>query len=155
MRGTGPRREKEVFRRHFQVYLREHSAFTGKRPVDGVFDYTWFDLYWREPAQRWPFWARAGDDIAALAFVRRDEEDGYYEMAEFFVVEQYRREGLGDHFAGDIILRFEGRWKLNQVKANARATAFWRRVIGGIADYTETPLRRANDVERIEQRFVL
>ncbi len=150
-----PAAKKEVFRRNFQVYLQEHSAFTGKQPVDGVFEYPWFDLYWREPSLRWPFWARAGDDVAALAFVRLEEEDGCYEMAEFFVVDRYRRQGLGGRFARDIILRFEGPWKVNQARAYAGATAFWRSVIGGIADYTERPLLRDGGIERLEQRFVV
>ena len=150
-----PASEKAVFIRYFQFYLYEHAEFTGKKPTDGMFSYPWFDLYWQQQNTRWPFWMRVAGDIVALALIRFDEEDGCYELAEFFVVNQYRGQGLGDRFAKDIILRFNGRWKLNQVKRNERAVAFWRRVLGEIADYAEAPLTREDKVERIEQRFVI
>ncbi len=150
-----PAARKEILRRHFQDYLREHSVYTGKKPVDGVFEYRWFDLYWQEPHKRWPYWARAGQDVAAVAFVRLDDRDGCHEMADFFVVDRYRRHGLGRRVAVDIILRFKGRWKLNQARNNTGAIAFWRRVIAEIADYDEAPLRLSDGVERVEQRFTV
>ena len=103
-----PVAEKPVFARYFQAYLREHAAFTGKTPVDGVFPYPWFDLYWQEPDQRWAFWMRQVDDVIAIALVRADGTDGRHEMAEFFVVDRYRGQGLGDRFAKDVIRRFKG-----------------------------------------------
>jgi predicted acetyltransferase len=148
-----PAAKKDIVWRYLQFYLYEHAAFTGKRPVDGVFEYPWFDAYWQEGAQRWPFWARMADDVVALALVRFDEDDGCHQMAEFFVVNRYRGQSLGDRFAKDVILRFEGPWKLDQAKRNERASAFWRRVLGDIADYAEAPLDRGDGVERIEQRF--
>lgn len=104
---------KDVAWRYLQFHLYEHAAFTLKTPVDGVFEYPWFAAYWQQGAQRWAFWARIGDDIAALALVRHDEEDGRYEMAEFFVVNRYRGLGLADRFAKDVNLRFNGSWKVN------------------------------------------
>ena len=150
-----PLTQKAVFARYFQLYLQEHAMFTGKNPVDGIFRYPWFDLYWQEPGKRWAFWMRTAEDVAAIALVRIDDEDGRYEMAEFFVVDQYRGEGLGDMFAKDIILRFKGRWKLNQVKGNERAVAFWRRVLGDIVPYETVPLICDDGVERVEQCFTI
>lgn len=150
-----PASEKDVLARYFQFYLYEHAAFTGNKPHDGIFRYRWLDTYWQEPKARWPFWMRTAEDVAAFALVRLDDEDKRYEMAEFFVVNRYRGQGLGDRFAEDVIRRFEGNWQLNQVKKNERATAFWRRVIGDIADYTEAPLMRDDGVKRIGQRFVV
>ena len=98
---------------------------------------------------------RRAEDVVAFALVRFDDEDSRYEMAEFFVVNQFRGQGLGDQLAKDIILRFEGRWKLNQVNRNKRAIAFWRRVLGEFTDYVEAPLMRDDKLERIEQRFVI
>lgn len=96
-----------------------------------------------------------GDSFVALAFVRLDDTDDYYELADFFVADRFCGQGLGDRFAQDVILRFQGKWKLNQVKTNARAIAFWRRVIGNLAGYDEAPLQRDDGIDRIEQRFVI
>jgi len=61
-----PASKKAAFARLFQRYLREHAPFTGKRPIDGVYQYPWLDLYWREQGARWPFWMRTIGDLAAL-----------------------------------------------------------------------------------------
>ena len=144
---------KPVFERLFQFYLHEHAAFTGRRPDDGLFAYPWMGAYWREPDARWPFQGRLGDEIAALALVRLDD-DGVREMAEFFVLNRFRGRGVGTAFARDLFARFPGPWKLNQVAANAGATRFWRRVLADLGDYTEAPLTRDDGLARIEQRFV-
>lgn len=150
-----PVSDKETLAGHFQYYLAEHAVFTGRTPRDGVFEYPWFEDYWRNPDSRWPFWMRRGDDFVGLAFVHLDDADDRYELAEFFVVKQFRGQGLGDRFAREVILRFPGKWKLHQVAINARAVAFWRRVLGNLADYREAPLRRDDGIDRIEQRFVI
>ena len=146
--------EKGLFWRYFQMYLREHSAFTGKTSADGIYDYPWFDHYWREPGRRWPLWAKIGDQVAAIAMVRIDD-DNYYELAEFFVAAPFRRQRVGERFAREIFSRFEGNWKLNQVKANQPALRFWRQVLQGIGPYEEAPLIREDKVERVEQRLLI
>lgn len=147
--------DKGLFAQHFQSYLAEHATFTGKTPRDGVFEYPWFEDYWRDPIRRWPFWMRREDEFVALAFVRLDDSDDHYELAEFFVAKRFRGRGLGDRFAREVMLRFPGAWKLNQVKTNLRAVAFWRRVLGNLSDCREAPLRRDDGIDRIEQRFVI
>jgi predicted acetyltransferase len=147
--------KKAAFARHFQRYLREHAAFTGKQPVDGVYQYPWFDLYWREEGARWPFWMRRAEAMAALALVRLDDADGCYHMAEFFVAPCFRRHGLGARFAADVMRSFEGSWKLDVVKRNDGAVAFWRRTIGDRAAFDEAPLVLDDGVQRIELRFTV
>ncbi len=150
-----PPEKQEVFSRYFQLYLYEHSIFTGNKPINGIFQYPWFETYWQEDESRWPFWMRNGEDVAAFAFVRFDDNDLTYEMAEFWVANQYRGQGLGDRLAKYVLLRFGGRWKLNQVKRNERAIAFWSRLLDEIVDFVETPLKRSDQIERVEQRFVI
>lgn len=150
-----PFSDKDDFARHLQSYLAEHAVFTGRTPRDGVYDYPWFDDYWQQPDSRWPFWMRREEEFVALAFVHFDATDDHYELAEFFVVERFRGQGVGARFGRDVILRFPGNWKLHQVTANTRAVAFWRRVLGDLADYAEGPLQRGDGIARTEQRFVI
>lgn len=150
-----PEAEKPVLARYLQFYLYEHAEFEDRKAVDGVFRYRWFDAYWREPDRRWPFWMRTAEDVVAFALVRLDDEDGRYEMAEFFVVNRYRGQGLGDRFARDVLLRFDGEWKVSQVLHNKRAVAFWRRVIGGLGDYREAKWTSEKGVAYVGQRFVI
>ncbi len=150
-----PESDKDILARHLQSYLAEHAVFTGRTPRDGGFEYPWFEDYWRNPDSRWPFWMRRDDEFVGLAFVHLDDADDCYELAEFFVAERFRGRGLSDRFARDVILRFPGKWKLHQVAANTRAVAFWRRVIGDLADYNEVPMQRGDGIDRLEQRFVI
>jgi predicted acetyltransferase len=141
-----------AFWNYFQDYLAEHSVFIGKMPINGVFEYPWFDFYWTEPGQRWPFWATLGEQIAGLALVRFDEA-GWREISRFYVLPSFRRRGVGLHFAHRLLSRFPGQWRLNQACRNATAVAFWYRVLDGFVPYQETSLFR--QVERVEQPFII
>jgi len=88
---------------------------------------------------------RAGFALVARppAFPRRTAD---YRMAEFFVVGQARRRGVGAGAAALLLTRFAGQWEVVEDEYNRPALAFWRRVIerhsGG--RYTET--REAGEV---------
>lgn len=56
-------------------------------------------------------------------------EGGVHDVAELFVLQRYRRAGVGEHAARWLFDRFPGRWEVRQKVENARAIAFWRRVI--------------------------
>lgn len=56
-------------------------------------------------------------------------EDGVHDVAELFVLQRYRRAGVGEQAARWLFDRFPGRWEVRQRTENVRAIAFWRRVI--------------------------
>lgn len=56
-------------------------------------------------------------------------EDGVHDVAELFVLQRYRRCGVGERAACWLFDRFPGRWEVRQRVENERAIAFWRRVI--------------------------
>ena len=58
-----------------QAYMAELMQFGNFAPVDGVFQYPWFDLYWKEPG-RHPFWALADENRAAFALVHCEGHAG-------------------------------------------------------------------------------
>lgn len=59
---------------------------------------------------------------------------GVHDMAEFFILQRYRRSGVGEQAACWLFDHFPGRWEVRQRKENARAIAFWRRVIARYTD---------------------
>jgi predicted acetyltransferase len=134
---AGPQ-AREVVRNLMQLYLYEMSEFDG-RPIDeqGLFPYSYLADYWREEG-RTPLLARAGRSPAGFALVREHsvldpEASGVRSVAEFFVLRQFRRLGIGRELAMEVFRRFPGRWEVSVAQANEAAKAFWRRVIG---DYT-------------------
>jgi len=139
--------------RQLQDYIRELSAFDPSvHAVDGVYHYPYLDSYWQDE-DRWPFWVKAGDDIAGFALLRRTEE-GPMEVAEFYVLPAHRRSGIGLAFARDLIARYPGQWTISEYKASTGAIAFWRRVIEGRA-YVEHDYVSENGNARLEQRFTV
>jgi predicted acetyltransferase len=125
------------------------SAIIGLPASDGRYPY--FDLYWTDPATRYPFWLKDGMANAGFALVDRD--GGRTEMAEFYVAPEYRGRGIGLRAARRLIAQYPGAWRITQREANAGAIAFWHRVLDGFVTYEETIT--ATDAVRREQRFLI
>lgn len=147
--------DREVLWRYLQFYIYDMSRFTGAQPDDGVFPYRHFDAYWREGERSSAWWAKVAGEIAGFALVRLDDADGRHEVAEFFILNRWRRRGVGLAFARQLMSRFPGPWKLHQLANNAPAIAFWHRVLAGLAPFSEAPLEYGDGFGRIEQRFVV
>lgn len=97
-----------------------------------------------------PFVILADGQRAGFALVARPPDfprrTADYRMAEFFVVHQVRRRGVGAGAATLLFTRFAGQWEVVEDEYNRAAIAFWRRVIGchSAGRYTET--REAGEV---------
>jgi predicted acetyltransferase len=147
--------ERDVLWRYLQFYIYDMSRFTNAQPDDGVFPYSQFEAYWREGEGRSAWWAKVAGEIAGFALVQNDAGEGCREVAEFFVLNRWRRRGIGLAFARQLLGRFPGPWKLHELANNTGAIAFWRQALEAFAPYTEAPLVRADGLARIEQRFVV
>lgn len=79
------------------------------------------------------FLVRVDGKLAGFALIvgksRLTGEEGVHDVAEFFVLERYRRAGVGETAARWLFDRYPGRWEVRQKEENARAIAFWRRVV--------------------------
>jgi predicted acetyltransferase len=80
---------------------------------------------------------RVDDKLAGFALILERSKltgtSGVFDMAEFFVMRRYRRQGVGLAAAFAAFDRFKGPWEVRQHDENVAATAFWRRAIH---DYT-------------------
>ncbi len=145
-----PAADKAVLWDRFQDYARELTQYGTHRPVNGVFDYPPFDLYWSDP-DRFAFWAQVDGRARAFALVHRGETT---EMAEFYSFPEWRRTGIAMTFARELIRRFPGPWELTQYRANIAAVSFWRRAIADYS-YVESVYVGGSGVERLRQSFVV
>jgi predicted acetyltransferase len=105
-----------------------------------------FDDFWQQP-KHWPFWAVQDGKRIGFALIRF--VDDAMQMAQFYIVPEYRRGNIGLHFARDVIARHRGCWRIRQMAANVGAVAFWRRVVE-IYSYTEESFD-LRGVPRVEQ----
>jgi predicted acetyltransferase len=118
--------QRPVLRRLVELYRYDFSELDGA-DVDphGEYGYRYLDHYWTDPT-RHPFVFQVGGHWAGFALVH---EGSPHDMAEFFVMRKYRRQGLGRQAAVELFGRFPGRWQVRQLLVNEAATAFWKEVI--------------------------
>jgi predicted acetyltransferase len=120
----------------------------------GLFGYRYLDHYWTESG-RHPFFIRVDHRLAGFVLVSDLKHLSEREIAhsaslsfsevthcitEFFVMRNYRCQGIGRTVAKRIFDMFPGKWRVSQMEKNIPSQEFWRRVISEYTDgeYTET-----------------
>ena len=58
-----------------------------------------------------------------------DLEENMNEIAEFFVINKYRKMGAGTFMANRIFELYKGKWEVRTLLKNERAQKFWRNTI--------------------------
>lgn len=59
----------------------------------------------------------------------RVDQEGFYSVAEFFVLRKYRKSGLGNEAAWALFRLFPGKWRVAVLNCNSPALLFWEKVI--------------------------
>jgi len=137
-------------------------------PADGLLrPGDWFANYCdaAAAARAWPpgwrgfaFLLRVDGQPGGFALVKRlSAVPRTYDMGEFFVARQHRRQGIGRRMATVLFQTLGGRWEVREMPANMPARRFWRRVIADYTGGTFTETREAfaayGKREFIVQRF--
>lgn len=132
-----PPKRKKVIENLMQLYFYDFTRFIDLTVnEDGLFpEYPMLDSYWNNQGQKFAFLISKEQMPAgfALVDVLSDPKEGDYYLSEFFIMNKYRRSGLGTWAAQQLFDRFPGKWKVTQVRSNIPAQNFWR---GVIQDYT-------------------
>ena len=92
------------------------------------YPYLW--LYWSEP-DRYPFTIWIDGTLAGFALIHRvkDTTADVMQLAEFFIVPEKRRQGIGEVAVQKLWGKFPGKWELQVHIRNTAAIAFWSRCI--------------------------
>ncbi|WP_193105030.1 GNAT family N-acetyltransferase [Brachybacterium sp. FME24] len=116
----------DLLGRLLQLYFYDFSEYTGDDVDDeGSFHYAWLDTY-RHEQDRYAYVVRVDGHPAGFALVRQGDPT---QMAEFFVLRKYRRDGVGRRTARLLFDAHVGSWSVTQLATNPEATSFWRRAI--------------------------
>jgi len=122
--------EKEIFRKLLQPYLTELSQFDDISPdpknEKGEYVYPYLDSYWVED-NRYPYIFYCDGKLAGFALIRI--EGDYYEMAEFYVLPEFRRLGLGMACATEILEKHTGNWRIGFNKQNQASRQLWKKLV--------------------------
>ena len=138
---------KEIIFNLMQLYTYELSFFEDETTEfvlqdNGLYvvsKYT--ELYWKED-KRHPYVLKCDGEIAGFVLERLNEE-GMNEIAEFFVLNKYRKLGAGTFMANEMFKRFKGKWEIRTLLKNKRAQDFWRKVVRDASNgnFTEQLIR--------------
>ena len=120
-----PLSKMEEMRKYFYEYLTELSEFDPdiKFNQKGLPIYEWYDCYW-EDKNRFPIYFIVDNHIAGLALIR-ELENMQYEIAEFYVLPNYRKDGNAMWFANQLMDLFAGQFVFSTRFTNKRAIKFW------------------------------
>jgi predicted acetyltransferase len=130
--------EKSVLRQLLELYLYDFSEFDDNDVnAHGFYGYTYFDYYWTEET-RHPFFIRVDEKLAGFVLINDYtyalEVGTARSMAEFFVMQKYRRKGIGKTIACQVFELFPGKWEVIQMGENAPSIQFWE---GVVHEYTQ------------------
>jgi predicted acetyltransferase len=129
---AGPEQEP-VIANLLELYAHDFSEFHHlELGADGRFGYKPLPLYWSDP-DRYPFLIQVDGSLAGLALVKRgcefSDRETVWDVAEFFVVRAYRRQGIGSKAAHEVWRKFPGPWEVRVMQSNRAALDFWQRAI--------------------------
>jgi predicted acetyltransferase len=116
-----------------ELYAYDFSEFRHlELGADGRFGYKPLPLYWSDP-DRYPFLIQVDGRLAGLALVKRGSEfsdrETVWDVAEFFILRAYRRQGIGLKAAHKVWRKFPGPWEVRVMQSNRSALDFWQRAI--------------------------
>jgi len=130
--------DKPVIDNLLQLYMHDLSDYVpASIGPDGRFTYPYLDRYWSEQGEaegRVPFIFKVNGEPSGFAlknsFSCLGQPPPTSNVAEFFVLRKWRRQGIGKAAAFALFDRFAGYWEVTQLRANEPAHGFWLRVIG-------------------------
>ena len=142
----GDEESRTAFRNLFAFYRYDLMPFIEAGPGSGVNRYGTIDGetsrtheeafgedgLFQHPGIVFPFLIKAGGELAGLAVVARPPHvtpGRDYRMNEFFVLNKFRRRGVGRAAALALLNQFRGRWEIAQRPTNHGAIAFWQSVV--------------------------
>ena len=121
--------DKETIKNLLQPYLTELSVFPDEDPdykdKNGTYLYPYLNAYWIEN-ERFPYLLYSDGRLAGFALIQQDVD--HWEIAEYYVVPEFRRHGLGETCATDIFKRHPGMWKIWFNKHNQPSRALWHKL---------------------------
>jgi predicted acetyltransferase len=126
---------RTLMRQLFELYCYDFSPMEGTDVNDtGLYTGEDFLAEWPGPG-RHLFLTKVDGHWAGFAWVAEHSfvnpgVPGHYWMAEFFVMQKYRRRSVGEYVAVRLFEMFPGVWEVGELASNVNAQAFWRKVVG-------------------------
>lgn len=128
--------QQPVVENLLQLYIHDFSEFPGVGvdiQENGRFDYPGLARFWREP-DCLPFLVRVDQRLAGFILAKTTgpptpADPVIWDVAEFFVLRSYRRQGVGIAAAAALWQGLPGQWQVRVMEQNQSAQQFWEQAI--------------------------
>jgi predicted acetyltransferase len=126
--------DEPVMNRLMQLYVYDFSEFMGLDIADdGIFFSGESQGTYHPEPRRHAFLLRVDGRLAGFVILdeksRLTGDPDVVDVAQFFVMRKYRRQGVGAMAAVRAFDLFPRKWEVRQTASNVAATAFWRETI--------------------------
>ena len=144
--------QESVIANLLELYAHDFSEFHPlKLGADGRFGYQHLSSYWSQP-DRHPFLVQVNGQLAGFVLIQKSngvaQSGTVCDVAEFFIVRAYRRQGIGTKAARKVWEKFPGQWEVRVMQSNRTAVEFWQRAITSFIGAEIDPVHLEKDGER-------
>ena len=126
-------KDKNIIYNLMQLYTYELSFFEDETTnftmlESGLYVLNkYVERYWQEES-RHPYILKCNNKLAGFVLQRFNEQN-MNEIAEFFVINKYRKIGAGTFMANKMFDLYKGKWEIRTLIKNEKAQKFWRNTI--------------------------
>ncbi|MGD9707768.1 MAG: GNAT family N-acetyltransferase [Candidatus Delongbacteria bacterium] len=142
--------EKTILGHLLELYNYDFSEFEDTDLNDlGLYGYSYLDCYWTDD-RRYAYFIKVDGKPAGFVmvcghcYVSKDKDTLF--MSEFFVMRKYRKKGIGEYAAKEVLKKHKGKWELTMHPRNKTALKFWEKVVTETAGST---LKAHENVENV------
>lgn len=125
--------QKPILANLLELYAYEFSEYWKFDIGDnGFYGYDDLPLYWTDK-NKFPYIVYINDKIAGFVLVQKgapgvDDKD-VWDIAEFFIMRKYRKQGIGAIIANTTWKLFKGKWQIRVLQENTESLRFWEYAI--------------------------
>lgn len=147
--------DKSLLVRLMELYNYEFTQFDHADINEyGYYGYEHIDDYWNEEG-RYPYLIRVDGKIAGFVLVcphcMYAKESNARAIGEFFVMNKYKKKGVGKYAATQVFNRHPGVWEVCYINENIPAKLFWEKVI---SEYTSNHYATCGEEEDDMKGFI-
>lgn len=144
----------KVLQHLMQFYMYDFSPYTHHDVEEnGLFaPYPDLESYWDRDNNKFPYIIKSDEKYVGFALVKfiETEEQKYFSMAEFFILQKYRMAGAGKAIAIQLFSLYRGPWEVFQMSSNKQAQIFWSKVI---KEFTKGKFKERFEDGKLIQNF--
>lgn len=126
--------EKQALKNLGELYIYDLSLLTPMGVDDfGLYDdLDDIDLYWTEK-NRHPYFIKVNGKLAGFVLVYDGRQiegiESNYAIDDFFIMNKYKRQGVGKYAAKHIFEKYKGKWQIWFHPSNKSAKSFWTNIV--------------------------